>query len=537
MKWSNIDTRRGSYNLAMAHATTPLIRFDFACWIPYDGTHSECRGYPTKGAILIRFLTTVGLLSGLVSTVAAQDLANEARIAMDRATTFFQTEIATEGGYLWRYKDDLSLREGEGRATDSMIWIQPPGTPAVGMVYLDAYAATGDTLYLNGAVRAARALVWGQLSTGGWDYRIDFDEEGSKRWHYRRDVEAGDTDAGERRHRSVFDDDTSQSAMRLLMRVDEQLDFKDEEIHEAVTSGLDAFLRVQYPNGAWPQRWTTFPEPDKYPVVKARYPETWSWKWPEVDYRDFYTFNDNAITDVIEVMLEAHRTYGDERYLNAALKAGDFMVLAQMPEPQPTWAQQYNHQMEPAWARRFEPASVTGGESMGVMRTLLDLAVQTGKPRFIQPVPVALAWAKRSLLADGRLARFYELKTNTPLYFVRDTYELTYSDADMPTHYAFKVTGRERIDSIEAYLNRVESEDRTVLAQEQLQRWSGSVTEEDRKEVEAIISTLDDKGRWILDGSMRPGERGRPRIPARIIDCRTFNQNVGKLARFIALTK
>ena len=340
---------------------------------------------------MLRILYLLSLAVLASQPVSAEPTRQDVLDAMAKATRFFQTEIARSGGYLWRYKEDLSIREEERPATESMVWVQPPGTPAVGIVYLDAFAATGDSLYLNVAIAVARALVWGQLSTGGWDYRIDFDPEKGKRWHYRRDVEAGDNDPDDRRHRSVFDDDNSQSATRLLMRVDAALGFEDTDIHNAVTFGLDAFLKVQYPNGAWPQRWDEFPDQDKYPVTKARYPETWSWEWPDVNYRDFYTFNDNAIADVIDVMLEAHRIYKDERYLKAVLKAGDFLILAQMPEPQPTWAQQYNHQMEPAWARRFEPASVTGGESFGVMRALLDLYVQTGEKRFLEPIIPALA--------------------------------------------------------------------------------------------------------------------------------------------------
>ena len=515
----------------------PMIEwFDFAQGMEYDGNSFRIGPTFAKGFLLIRFLS-LALIVCASSGVFAQDLAEQARKAISKAVHFFRSEIATEGGYLAQYSEDMSMRQGERIATETMIWIQPPGTPAVGMVYLDAYAATQDTAYMNAAIDVARALVWGQLSTGGWDYDVDFDPEGSKRWHYRRDAEAGDTDPVKRQHRSVFDDDTSQAAMRLLMRVDSILDFKDSSIHNAVTFGLDAFLRVQYPNGAWPQRWETLTKPDDYPVLKARYPDSWPRVWPEVDYRNFYTFNDNAIADVIEVMLEAHRTYDDQRYLDAALKAGDFMILAQMPEPQPTWAQQYNHQMEPAWARRFEVASVTGGESFGVMKSLLDLYVHTGEKRFLESVPPALAWAKRSVLPNGQMARFYELKTNTPLYFVRDTYELTYSDADMPTHYGFKTTGQSRIDFTDRYLERVNSQDREVLKAKSLARWSGEVTDADREEVARIIADLDDRGRWVEDGHMRPSVRGKPRIPARVISVRTFNRNLGKLTRLIALSK
>ena len=454
-------------------------------------------------------------------------LKKQARETMVKATQFFRSEVATEGGYLWAYKPDFSYRQGENPASETTIWVQPPGTPAIGMVYLEAYEATGDTLFLNGAIHAARALVWGQLASGGWDYRIDFDTEQSKRWHYRRDVAAGDKETGERRNRTTLDDNNSQSAFRLLMRVDKALDFKDAEIHGAVMYGLDALLKAQYPNGAWPQRYEDFPKAEDFPVKKARYPETWSREFPQERYYNFYTFNDNSVADIMDMMTEAYRTYDDVRYLEAAKRGGDFMILAQMPEPQPTWAQQYNLDMEPAWARRFEPPSVTGGESFGIMRALLDLYVETGEERFLEPVPKALAWAKRSLLPDGRLARFYELKTNTPLYFTKGDYVLTYDDSNMPTHYAFKVSGN-RIEGIERYYDRIMKEGREVILAERGQ--SGAV---DEAQVKEIVAALDEQGRWVGMGRIRDPENRRGTIQAEVISCRTFYRNMQLLARYV----
>jgi hypothetical protein len=80
----------------------------------------------------------------------------------------------------------------------------------------------------------------------------------------------------------------------------------------------------------------------------------------------------------------------------------------------------------------------TGGESQGVLRTLLLLYQHTQDRRFLEPIPRAIAYFRRSQLPDGQLARFYELQTNRPLYFTRQ-YVLTYRDDDLPTHYAFKV--------------------------------------------------------------------------------------------------
>ncbi len=129
-------------------------------------------------------------------------------------------------------------------------------------------------------------------------------------------------------------------------------------------------------------------------------------------------------------MLEAARIYKEPRYLASAEKGGEFMLLSQMPEPQPGWAQQYDREMHPAWARQFEPPSITGGESQSVMRALMLLYRETGQRKYLEPLPRALAYYKRSILPDvenpseirrracpGRTpcaARFYELKTNRP---------------------------------------------------------------------------------------------------------------------------
>ena len=469
--------------------------------------------------ILLIFLASASLRADEVHRQTAVN-------AMVKATRYFRTHVATNGGYLWRYKTDFSMREGEGTASATTIWVQPPGTPSVGMALLAAYEATRDTLFLNGAVDAAHALAWGQLASGGWDYRIEFDAGQSNRWHYRRDLERGDVQTDDRRNRTTLDDNTTQSALQLLMRVDKTLGFEDAKIHRAVQFGLDALLKAQYPNGAWPQRFEAFPDPEKFPIKKARYPKTWSRTHPDTRCVDYYTFNDNAIADVIETLIEAHAIYGDARYLDAAIRGGDFMLLAQMPAPQPAWAQQYNLAMEPTWARRFEPPAITGGESFGVMQTLLDLYIQTGMQRFLDPIPPALDWAKRSRLADGRIARFYELQTNRPLYFTRD-YALTYSDADLPTHYAFKVGGN-RIERTENLYQRVKAEGRETLLAER-----GRVSVPSVEQVRQIIAALDDQNRWVERGSLRNPHNRRERIAAEILSCRTFNRNLEVLARYV----
>ncbi|MEZ5299894.1 MAG: hypothetical protein R3F11_04380 [Verrucomicrobiales bacterium] len=58
--------------------------------------------------------------------------------------SFFHNNAATHGGYVYLYSADLSLRQAEGIPGPDTIWVQPPGTPAVGEAFLDAYEATGS---------------------------------------------------------------------------------------------------------------------------------------------------------------------------------------------------------------------------------------------------------------------------------------------------------------------------------------------------------------------------------------------------------
>lgn len=452
-------------------------------------------------------------------------LRQQAARALREATKFFRTEVATEGGYLWRYSEDLATREGEGRASASTVWVQPPGTPAVGMALLDAYHATGQPYCLEAARHAGECLVRGQLRSGGWDYRIEFAPEGRRRYAYRVDPPA---ENGRPRNTSTLDDDTTQAALRLLMRLDKTLDFEDAKIREAARFGLTSLLVVQYPNGAWPQRFERPPDAQEFPVKAAGYPESWPRKYPGRGYSGDYTFNDNAMGDVIDVMFEAWRIYGEQKYRASAERAGDFILLAQMPEPQPAWAQQYDADMHPTWARKFEPPAVTGGESQGVMRTLLQIYRETGNKKYLEPIPRAIAYFRRSQLPDGRLARFYELRANKPLYFTKQ-YELTYSDDDVPTHYSFK--SGNGMDGIERTYRQLLKLDPKQL-QQPPSTSPGKPSPAQIEQVRRVIAGLDDKGRWVEEG--RLSYYGPDDPTRRVIDCRTFIRNVGVLSGYLA---
>lgn len=440
--------------------------------------------------------------------------------SLRKAIAYFREHVATRGGYLWRYSADLSKREGEGKATPTQAWVQPPGTPAVGAAILRAYKSTRDTYYLDAAKDTAMALVQGQLQSGGWDYRIEFDPEKRKSYAYRADgnIQGNNT--------STLDDDTTQAAVSFLMQVDAALGFSNPAIHDAAKYALTKLIEVQYPNGAWPQRFDRPPDPAKYPVVKATYPERWSREYLQRDYRSDYTFNDNGISDTIETMMLAFSVYGDAKYRDAALRAGDFILLAQMPDPQPGWAQQYDVSMHPVWARKFEPPAITGGESQGLMQTLIYLYHETGETRFLDPLPRALAYYRDSELPERKLARFYELHTNRPLYFTKD-YHLTYDADDLPTHYAFIV--RSGLDEIEAAFQNAKKDgpkpERLRSAP------TSALTPDLAARAQAVAVSIDHRGAWPEPGRLQ--YHGDDDQTSRIISTTTFARNIGILSDYI----
>jgi len=464
----------------------------------------------------------------LPSTTFAADrsLPDQAESALYRACKFFREQVSCEGGYLWRYSSDLAKREGEGRAGELTVWVQPPGTPSVGAAFLEAHQLTRDAYPLELARDAGRCLVRGQLRSGGWDYRIEFDPKRRSRYAYRVDPQREKA-----RNVATLDDNATQAAMRLLMRLDEVLEFRDQQIHEAAQFALSSLLAAQYPNGAWPQRFDGPPDPNSYPVKKTSYPASWPREYPRQNYAGYYTFNDNTIADTIDVMFLASRIYGDEKYRQAAEKAGDFILLAQMPEPQPGWAQQYDAEMHPAWARRFEPASITGGEAAGVIRTLMMLYRETGKKKYIESIPRAIAYYRRSKLPGGGLARFYELKTNRPLYFTRD-YQLTYDDSDLPTHYAFK-TG-DWVEGISRQYDQLIETPPERLKPARIPR-RPKLSKSLKQRARLAIDALDDRGAWVEGGQLK--YHGADDDARRVIDCRTFINNLRVLSTYLAAVK
>lgn len=473
----------------------------------------------------LRCLLWIMMTANLCGPVVAQRTEAEKRNAksiieasMLRAATFFRTKVATHGGYVYFYDSDLEKRWGEGEATVDQIWVQPPGTPTVGLAYVSAYRATQDDFYLDAIRETAHALAFGQLRSGGWTNCIDFDPNGDRVHQYVGQPKRG-------KNNSSLDDGQTQSALQFLIEADAVLEFQDETIHAAAQRALDALLAVQFPSGAFPQVWSERTAEVRrsklQPFRAGNFPDfEWRSEGRIKEYWDLPTLNDDVAVYVFTTLETAHRVYHDARCAAAIVKLGDFLVAAQMPEPQPAWAQQYNWLTQPAWARAFEPPAIASHESQGVIELLMDIAKFTGKKEYLEPIPAALQYLEASIGEDRRLSRYYELQTNRPLYMEREAkgYRLTYSDQNLPSHYGWKIEPRiteltQRFEMTQAGENWVDPE---ISMQEAAD----------------VVKNLDSWGRWlsVSDGSRLVGQAKIP-VGSSYISSQVFADNLTLLAK------
>jgi PelA/Pel-15E family pectate lyase len=331
---------------------------------------------------------------------------------MKRAATFMVERVATQGGYVWSYLPDLSRRWGEIEARASMIWLQPPGTPSMGHLFLDAYHATGDAYYLRAAEDVARALITAQHPAGGWNYVHDTAGEASRREWYDTvgrnawRLEEFQHDWGN----ATFDDGgTSQSALFLLRLY---LDTREPAIKAALDKAIQFVLDSQYPVGAWPQRFplnTDFSHQGK------------------PDYTPYLTFNDDVAAGNVNLLIACYQALGDRRLLDPIARGMRAFVVTQQPAPQAGWALQYTPDLKPSGARTYEPPALATHGTAANIGHLIDFYRLTGDPAFLSRIPEALEWldAVKSppdvmAIAFGQShPTFVEVGTNKPLYVHR----------------------------------------------------------------------------------------------------------------------
>jgi pectate lyase len=229
--------------------------------------------------------------------------------------------------------------------------------------------------------------------------------------------------------KGTFDNGATIGELRFLARM--HAETKDDRYSRAFLKGLDHILKAQYPTGGWPQY---------YPPPKS--------------YHRHITFNDNAMVRLMEFLREVatqerYAFAGDRR--RAAKDAFDRGIACilkcqvKVDGKLTAWCAQHDEiDFSPRPARTFELVSLSGAESVGIVRQLMSL--DDPSPEVVRTVEGAVAWFEAAKIEGIRQvtepdekaprgrnkvivkdpkappvwARFYEIGTNRPIFSDRD---------------------------------------------------------------------------------------------------------------------
>jgi len=264
---------------------------------------------------------------------------------------------------------------------------------------------------------AENVLSW-QAEAGSWPKNVDT---------------ASAAHEGERgKLKGTFDNGATTDEIRLLGRAFAAT--KEEKYRQAVLLGIDHILMAQYENGGWPQ---SFPPGNGYPK--------------------YITFNDDCMVKLMVLMREISREekwefVGAERKVKAGKAFGrgvECILKCQIRNAKSgklsAWCAQHDQlTFEARPARAYELPSVSGSESVGIVKLLMS--IEKSSPRVVESVNAAVQWLQSARIAGikvievpdekspkgkdkrvvedpggpGLWARFYEMDTGKPFFCDRD---------------------------------------------------------------------------------------------------------------------
>ncbi len=293
------------------------------------------------------------------------------------------------------------------------------GNFASGKDGVAAYSKKPDAWFATQTAKriATNILSW-QSDLGGWPKNVNTADEPYAGKDRGKDLQP------------TFDNGATTDELHFLARMYNAT--KEAAYRDAFFKGYDHILNAQYRTGGWPQ---SYPPGKKYPR--------------------HITFNDNAMVRLMNFLGDSYTlpVYGlvDEPRKAKAREAFDKGVACILKcqikvEGKLTgWCAQHDElDYSPRPARSFELVSISGHESVGIVRLLMSL--EKPSPEVIAAVEGAVAWfeaakikgIKVELVEDAKApsgrdrriaedpaappiwARFYEIGTNRPIFSDRD---------------------------------------------------------------------------------------------------------------------
>jgi len=230
---------------------------------------------------------------------------------------------------------------------------------------------------------------------------------------------------------ATIDNGATYTQLRFLAKVIQATN--DQHYILSFLRGFDYLLKAQYDNGGWPQF---------YPLQKG--------------YYSHVTFNDDAMIGVMRLLRDVAAgkpdfDFVDQGRRNRAERAvqkgiecilkTQIVVNGQLT----AWCAQYDEKtLKPAKARSYELISLSGEETVGIVRFLME--IENPSPEIVNAIQAAVGWLDKVkingirvirkpdpksptgfdkiVVADSAAppiwARFYQIENNRPFFSDRD---------------------------------------------------------------------------------------------------------------------
>lgn len=275
----------------------------------------------------------------------------------------------------------------------------------------------------------ADAMLLYQRKNGGWPKHFKGDKVDYKRNLSNWDLEEL-TQGYQEGIDATIDNEATTKEIKYLVKVYKTS--KNEKYFQAAKRGIEYLLNAQYDNGGWPQF----------------YPDASS-------YRGHITYNDYAMVNVLNILQDIVEGKNDfdvfdnkikEKCITAVQKGITCILKTQVKQKNvlTAWCAQHDeYTLKPAAARKFELISLSGSESVGLVRFLMRMKNPT--PQIITSIKSAMEWfdkvkvagynyieIKNDKLPKGKdkllvkdesatvWARFYDINSNKPFVCGRD---------------------------------------------------------------------------------------------------------------------
>ena len=252
------------------------------------------------------------------------------------------------------------------------------------------------------AVAIADVIVLSQRSSGGWGKIIVPAEFVSQDVLIRDSLDASMYDHVDYKsysHRSTtIDNDATHSHVRYLLRAAKAT---NNNIYvESALRGVEYLLSAQYPSGGWPQN---------YPNLSS--------------YGGHVSFNDGAMVGVMNALQEV--ASGEYGFIDSSLRRDaaqafwrgvDYILKSQIVVGgvKTAWCAQHDPTTyAPLGGRTYELPSISGAESVGIVRLLMGIPEPTLPIK--EAIVAAVSWFEKNKINGFDYIKVYDSRYNEPV--------------------------------------------------------------------------------------------------------------------------